>query len=267
MTPRTRLADVAGDLADETDALLSVLAHVGEEALRTPTPAAGWTVHDQVTHLAYFDDACHRAATDPAGFELARDALVARGKDFPDLVAADHHDLGETALRGWFGEARGRLLAALRTADGSERVPWFGPDMSITSAATARLMETWAHGRDIADALGREQQATDRLRHVAHLGVRTRDFSYSLRGLAPPAEPVRVELTAPSGAVWSWGPDDAANRVSGSAEEFCLVVVQRRHLSDTTLDVRGPLAAEWMSIAQAFAGEPGSGRRPSASRT
>ena len=51
--------------------------------------------------------------------------------------------------------------------------------------ATARLMETFAHGRDVADALGAHARAaTARLRHVCHLGVRTRGFAYLINGAA-----------------------------------------------------------------------------------
>jgi uncharacterized protein (TIGR03084 family) len=126
--------------------------------------------------------------------------------------------------------------------------------------ATARLMETWAHGLDVADTLGVKRQATARLRSIAHIGVRARDFAFALHGLTPPAEPFRVELRAPGGDVWSWGPEDAAQRVTGSAESFCVLVTQRRPRS--TLDVKadGADAEKWLTIAQAFAGPPGPGR-------
>jgi uncharacterized protein (TIGR03084 family) len=146
--------------------------------------------------------------------------------------------------------------------DPSTRLPWYGPPMSAASSVTARLMETWAHGQDIADALGVTRQPTTRLRHVAHLGVATREFSFRLRGLPVPAAPVRVELTAPDGAIWAWGPADAPERVAGSAVDFCLLVTQRRHQADTGLLTSGRAAAEWLAIAQAFAGPPGPGRQP-----
>jgi uncharacterized protein (TIGR03084 family) len=142
------------------------------------------------------------------------------------------------------------------------RIPWYGADMSITSAVTARLMETWAHGQDIADALAIRREPTDRLRSIAHLGVATRPFSFRLRGLPVPQEEVTVELIAPSGEVWRWGDSKAAQRVTGTALDFCLVVTQRRHLADTALTIVGDGAARWMSVAQAFAGTPGPGRKP-----
>ena len=128
--------------------------------------------------------------------------------------------------------------------------------------ATARLMETWAHTTDVADALRVRREPTARLRHVAHLGVRTRNFAYGVRNLTPPAEEFRVGLTAPDGAVWTWGPQDAAQRVTGSALDFCLLVTQRIHRDDTDLVAVGEDAARWLDIAQAFAGLPGEGRKP-----
>jgi uncharacterized protein (TIGR03084 family) len=123
-------------------------------------------------------------------------------------------------------------------------------------------METWAHGQDVADTLDVRRVPTGRLRHVAFLGVRALPNSYRARGLAVPAEPVRVELDGPEGDTWVYGPDGAADVVRGPALDFCLVVTRRRHPADTDLETAGPVAAEWLSIAQAFAGPPGQGRRP-----
>ena len=95
-------------------------------------------------------------------------------------------------------------------------MPWFGPPMSAASMATARFMETWAHAHDVYDAAGERYEPTDRIRPVAHLGVRTRNYAYSVHQEEPPAEEFRVELTAPSGELWTWGPEDAAQRVTRS---------------------------------------------------
>ena len=73
-------------------------------------------------------------------------------------------------------------------------MPWYGPAMGARSFITARLMETWAHGQDVVDALGVERTPTDRLRHVAHIGVGARPFSYVANGREPNPAPVRVEL-------------------------------------------------------------------------
>jgi len=141
-------------------------------------------------------------------------------------------------------------------------MPWFGPPMSATSMATARFMETWAHALDVYDALGARPAATDRVRHVAHLGVRTRGFAFTAHGLDVPGDDVRVELTAPSGELWTWGPEDADQRVHGPAYDFCLLVTQRRHRADLALEAVGDVADRWLDVAQAFAGPPGKGREP-----
>jgi uncharacterized protein (TIGR03084 family) len=156
--------------------------------------------------------------------------------------------------------ARAELAHALVASRGGPPIPWFGPDMSVASMATARLMETWAHGVDVRDALGRPTRATTRLRAVAHLGVRTRDFAFRLHGAVPPTAEFRVELTGPGGEVWTWGPDEAAQRVTGPALDFCLRVTQRRHRDDLALRAEGPDAHRWLDLAQAFAGPPGPGR-------
>ncbi len=182
--------------------------------------------------------------------------------DFPDRVAAQHHDRPGAELLAWFVRARRELIEGYRAVDPDVRLPWYGPGMGPASSVTARIMETWAHGQDIADALGVTRPVTNRLRHVAHLGVRSLPYSYRVNGLDVPSEPIRVEVAAPDGDTWTWGPDAAADRVTGDALEFCLVVTQRRHLSDTALAVSGPVAEQWIGIAQAFAGAAGTGRKP-----
>jgi uncharacterized protein (TIGR03084 family) len=200
-----------------------------------------------------------RAATDPEAFRLFLSSR-ARGdarNEFEHARTAPPHD----ALESWRAN-RTTLVDALRGLDVKARVPWFGPPMSVMSHASARLMETWAHGQDIVDTLAIPRVDSPRLRHIAHLGVRTRPYSYTIRNLPVPDDDVRVELRAPTGEPWTWGDQRASNRVAGPAGEFCLVVVQRRHLDDTTLACEGPHAREWLLIAQAFAGQPGAGRRP-----
>ena len=155
------------------------------------------------------------------------------------------------------------MIAAYEVLDPKARLPWHLP-MSARSSATARLMETWAHGQDIVDALGADRPATDRLKHIAHLGVATQGWSFKCRGMEPLAEPVRVELTSPSGALWTWGPENAADRIAGLAEDFCLVAAQRRHYLDTNLVVDGEASTAWMVNAQIFAGPPATGPKPGA---
>jgi uncharacterized protein (TIGR03084 family) len=179
-----------------------------------------------------------------------------------DAGAREVARLTPQALLARWGTARDGLVAALRGFPAGEKMPWFGPPMSPASMATARFMETWAHSLDVYEALGIEPEVTDRIRHVAHLGVRTRDFAFSVHGLEAPAEEFRIELTAPSGELWTWGSEDATQRVTGSAYDFCLLATQRVHRDDTSLVSVGADADQWLNIAQCFAGPPGEGRSP-----
>jgi uncharacterized protein (TIGR03084 family) len=254
------LPTVVADLAAETGSLVTILARLGSADWNAPTPAQGWTIRDQVSHLAFFDDATLLAVNDPAAFAAQRTELLALGAGFPDVVAARYRYLAGGRCLAWFTRSRTALLAAYRGVDPDTRLPWYGPDMSPASSATGRLMETWAHGQDVADTIGERREPTERLRHVADLGVRTFAFCFRLRGRPVPAVPVRVELDAPGGGHWTWGAVAAEDRITGSALDFCLVVTQRRNVADTGLRVTGPAAAEWVAIAQAFAGAPTDGR-------
>ena len=256
------------DLAAETAVLDDMLAPLSSAQWRTPTPAEGWSIADQVSHLAYFDETALLAATDPERFRREAAELVDGGVDFPDRIAARHRERDGADLLAWFRGARRDLLAGFAGVDPATRLPWYGPDMGPVSSITARLMETWAHGQDVADALGIRREPTGRLRHIAHLGVRTTGFVHRLHGLPEPTVPVRVELDAPDGnGPWTWGPEGAADRVTGPALDFCLLVTQRRHRDDLTLDVVGDAATTWVAIAQAFAGAAGPGRPPLSTAT
>jgi uncharacterized protein (TIGR03084 family) len=250
---------LASDLLDETRALDDVLSRITDADWELATPSPGWAVRDQVSHLAYFDDATTIAVADPEAFARERVVAVRDIDAFTARVAADHRDRSQAELLAWWRAARPRMVATLRTVGRGQRVPWYGPDMSVPTALTARIMETWAHGQDVVDATGVERESTAALRHVAHLGVRTLANSFTTRGRPAPEDPVLVELTA-GDEVWTWGDSRAANVVRGPARDFCLVVTQRRHLDDTALDPVGPVEVQWMAIAQAFAGPPGAGR-------
>jgi uncharacterized protein (TIGR03084 family) len=256
------MGSLTADLAAETADLTALLAGLAPPQWDLPTPADGWAVRDQVSHLAYFDETAALSATDPERFRREAAAMMSLGDDFTESVARAHRQDAPASLLAWFGRARAGYLRVFAALDPSLRLPWYGPPMSAASSVTARLMETWAHGQDIADALAVTRRPTARLRHVAHLGVVTREFAFRLRGIPVPAAPVRVELAAPDGTVWSWGAPDAPDRVEAGALDFCLLVTQRRHRDDVRVAARGEGAATWLAIAQAFAGPPGPGRSP-----
>jgi len=256
----TTLDVLLDDLEAEHADLDDLVGAIDESGWDRPTPAAGWAVRDQVSHLAFFDDAAVLAMTDPDAFAAMAEAAMA-AVDPMEQHLRRGRALQGTELLAWWRTSRHGMATASRTLPDGARVPWFGPPMGALSFVSARLMETWAHGQDVADSLGVNRAPTARLRHIAHLGVRTRPFSYAVRGLEMPPSPVYVALTGPSGELWEWGEANGASEsVRGPALDFCLVVTQRRHVSDTALVVVGDAATGWMTVAQAFAGPPGPGR-------
>lgn len=255
---------VLADLDAESLELDGLVAGLNERQWSQSTPAKGWTIAHQIAHLAWTDEQALFATTRPDEFLAELERVAQRGEllGAVDQGAADGASKPPEQLLAEWRAGRAELRDALAALPEGGKVPWFGPPMSAASMATARIMETWAHGQDVADALGVTRTPTARLRHVSHIGVRARDFAYTVNSTPAPGEPFRVELTAPDGRLWTWGPEDAKQRVSGGALDFCLLVTQRRHRDDTDLRAEGPDADRWLDIAQAFAGPPGAGRKP-----
>lgn len=250
--------ELLDDLVAERAYLDAAIRDVPAPHWETPSPAEGWLMRDCIAHLADLDETA---------------AKIAESGEFPNeprregqgVLAAGQVDaraLSIPELLAWWRESAARMVAALRKVDPRARLPWAGLTMGARSFTTARLMECWSHGLDALDAAGVTPVDSDRLRHIAYLGCSARAYAYQARGMEPSAEPLRVEITLPSGAPWAWGPEDAANRVTGGAGEFCRVVTQRINYLDTALVAEGEAAAEFLVIAQAFAGPPGSGRPP-----
>ena len=243
------LGVLAAHLDEETAVLLEVL------------DAAGWTVADQVSHLAYFDGAATASVEGPERFAPYLEEAVRLGASLCDVVAERTRDRPPEALRAEWVEARAAMVTAMLGAGPSTRVPWYGPDFSVASSMTGRIMETWAHGQDVYDALGVAHPVTEGLYDVTRLCSRTRANSYAAHGREAPAASIGLALLSPDGQVWRFG-DEGDGLIAGHAVEFCLVATQRRHRADTTLVARGAAADEWLDLAQAFAGPPGTGREP-----
>jgi uncharacterized protein (TIGR03084 family) len=257
------------DLAAEGDQLRETVLRLGEDGWQRDTPAAGWTVATSVAHLLWTDEvavlSAHslRGEADKAAWDEVVLGAIADPHGFVDAGAHELAALPRDEVLSRWDAGRAALRQALTEVPDGAKMPWFGPQMSPASMATARFMETWAHALDVYDAAGSRPAPTDRIRHVAHLGIRTRNYAYSVQEEPPPAEELRVELTAPSGETWAWGPVDAAQSVAGSAYDFCLLVTQRVHRDDTDLVAVGDDAEHWLGIAQAFAGPSGPGRAAS----
>lgn len=256
----TDVHEVAADLQAEQAALDAIVGGLSDEQWSLATPAEGWTVADSIAHLTYFDGAAATAVTDPEAFQASVQELLSHPGGPDDLTLARHRSPSEH-LAAWRAN-RQRLAEVAATLSDDQRIGWYGPSMGAKSFLTARLMECWAHGQDVVDALGVDRPATDRLRHIARLGFITRGWSYANRGMEVPEGAVRAELTTPSGAVLRFGPDDARDVIVGPAEDFCLVTTQRRHVDDTALSVTGAAARDWLERAQAFAGPASDGPTP-----
>jgi uncharacterized protein (TIGR03084 family) len=255
---------VRQDLVEEQQDLDAIVASLDRAEWGLATPSPRWSVADQIGHLTYFDEAAALAIVDPPAFASRRSELAG---SLADEIALEEATLGRframtpTELLAAWRAGRESLGAAAASLTDEVRIEWYGPSMGAKSFLSARLMEAWAHGQDVVDAVGASRPVTDRLRHIAQLGVITRDWSYAVRGMDAPGGDVRIELDAPSGAKWRWGPDEARDRVRGPAEDFCLVVTQRRHADDTRLVIDGERARDWLLRAQAFAGPPSTGPR------
>jgi uncharacterized protein (TIGR03084 family) len=251
------LPTLCRDLELEHGELDAMVSGLDEAGWQTPTPAPGWSIRDQLAHLTFVEGRAALAMEDAEAFAVALADDRADADRFAfRMGGGDEPADGAGALAAWRAVAA-RFLASARAIDPAAKVPWYGPPMRPASMVSARIMETWAHAEDVADALGITRVPTERLRHVAHLGVGARRWSYTVNGLEPDERPVRVELVAPDGDTWEWAEADAADSVRGPALDFCRVVTRRRLVEDTDLVVTGPTAAKWLSIAQAFAGPPG----------
>lgn len=255
------VADLLSDLADESASVDAMVAPLSDVDWARPTPADGWTIAHQVAHLAWTDHCTLLSATDPDAFAAQLAVSRSDPDGFVDRGAVEFLAAPADLLARW---RAGRVALSEKLAEipPRTRLDWFAGAMSVPSVITARMMETWAHGLDIAEALGLPYPATGRLRHIAHLGARTVANGFLAHGLPAPTAPVRVELTGPDGSRWTFGPAEAADRVTGPALDFCLLVTQRRHRDDLALVATGPVADAWLDVAQVFAGPPGSKRPP-----
>jgi uncharacterized protein (TIGR03084 family) len=258
----TEQPNVVADLTAEGNDIDRLVADLDAAGWSTPTPAPGWTVAHQVAHLSATFKLAALAATSPEMFEAVTAKLS------PDFDANVDHAMAEflaeppdVLLARWRAE-RANAEKALGALPPDKMVPWLVRPLPVAVLAAAGMMELFGHGQDIADAVGVRREYTDRIRHLCGFAVRTWDFGYQARGLTPPDVAFRYELTAPSGRRWEFGPADAAQKVTGPAADFCLLVTRRRHRDDLALTATGADADEWLNVAQAYRGPAGAGRQP-----
>ncbi|MFC8371784.1 MULTISPECIES: TIGR03084 family metal-binding protein [unclassified Streptomyces] len=256
------LNDVLKDLATDIEETARLVEDLDEAAWNTPTPAPGWRIADQIAHLTFIFHLAGTAASDPEAF-----ARIAAGAshDFDGAVDAALRQFNQfppDQLLARFRASGRASVDALAAVPEGEVVPWLVNPLPPAVLASAGIMEVFGHGQDIADALGVRREPTGRLLHLVFFAFLTRDFGYLSRGLTPPAEPFRIEVTSPTGELWAFGPEDATDRITGPAEDFCLLVTRRRHRADLALEAEGAEAERWLDIAQAYRGPSGEGRRP-----
>lgn len=254
------MENLVNDWNDESTGLKSVLTGLHAADWDRQTPAVGWTVRHQVAHLSWTDDALQLALTAPDDFAALKVLVEVNTDAAVNQAAKTGANAEPDVLLGSWEAGRLRTGTAVLSADPSRRIPWFGPPMGLAAAVSARIMETFAHGQDIRDTFGLAPVGSERLRHIAHLGLAARAFSFQVNGLPVPEEPVRLELRF-DGAIWTWGPQDASQRVVGDALDFALLVTRRRHRSDCNVEATGVEADQWLEISQAYAGTPGEGRK------
>ena len=256
------MKQICRDLTWEQENLDALVRHLDETEWKQVTLFDNWTIKDEICHLAYFDHTARLAVTDATAFKhhIVKDFGKIKDMDEVTQISLSKGRAMETRdLLSWWREERLLVVTQLEKLSPKDRLPWYGPPMSALSFATARLMETWAHGQDIFDILNKIRPASSGLKHIAHLGVTTFGWSFSNRGMEIPKMDIHIELTAPSGETWAWGEKTGQESITGPAEDFCLVVTQRRHINDTRLKTVGDVSRTWMELAQAFAGPPEQG--------
>lgn len=260
------LGVLCADLQAEYDELAGLVEGLSANEWELPTGFFHWTPWDEIAHLLYFDQAALLATSDPESFSRHSRELLSRTVDRGEPISRICRDLytdfdGQDLTRCW-RTTYNQLVPRLAGLDSRARLPWYGPQMSVRSFVTARMMECWAHGQDVWDGVRRRRPIHPRLSHVAHLGASTYAWSFTVRGQQPPGPVPYLELQGPLNEPWSWGEPSLTNAVQGPAQDFCLVVTQRRNVADTDLVSTGAAAQAWMAIAQCFAGGPAIGPRP-----
>ncbi len=253
------MLDQALDFRDESDALFALLDTLDDSDWAREAQFKHWTPNDIVAHLHMSNYAADLSLRGGDEFTAFVRRLAELGRN-----AARHLD----ATHAWLGGIKNRdLLLRWRdfyremadrfvVAEPKKRVKWFGPDMSVLSSISARLMETWAHGQALYDLFGKTRIDTDRIKTIAIIGINTFGWTFANRGIEPLDVRPNVRLTAPSGALWEWPQADSDNLIEGAAVEFYQVVAQTRNIADTSLKVADKTTTTWIAIAQCFAGPP-----------
>ena len=250
----TDLTNIVADLRAEGDELYQLLLTLDEADWSRATAFKSWTINDVVAHLYFGDYLGVTSHKDGQAFKRFMAEVQGSGQTLATFTREWLNNLsGREMLERWRGLFI-EMCDLFATSDPKLRLTWAGPDMGIQMFATARLMETWAHSWAIYDLLGAPYPQSDRIKHIATIGVKTYQWTFVNRSLTPPGPAPHISLQAPSGETWEWNTEQGDNKIIGAAVEFCQVVTQVRNIADTELILTGESAQQWMAIAQCFAG-------------
>jgi uncharacterized protein (TIGR03084 family) len=254
------MREILSDLVAEQQALDQFLQRINERQWELPTSAPGWSIKDTVSHLAYSERFAARV--------LAEGAAALDGVELADidqwtaLGVKEGRQMRYQQVIEWWRNSRADVVDALSRMDGSDRVPWLAGEMSARAFATVRLMETWAHGLDIKDAMeglltyseDEDDPTTDtpRIRHVAWLAHRMLPFAFAQAGEEYPESGIRLELMGPSYSRWVFGPEDAGDIIKGIAGEWCRIAVHRMESTASSLKTEGDKAETAIKVVRTY---------------
>jgi uncharacterized protein (TIGR03084 family) len=240
--------DILSDLVAEQQFLDQFLQRISLKDWDRPTPAKGWTIRDQISHLADSEEFTAKVIAGTA--DLSRWESATNLDELRQEAVLKGRKMRPQDVIEWWRAGRAKVIEPLSHMDQGERVEWIGGSISAKTLATSRLMETWAHGLDIYAAMEAEVEDTPRIRHVCWLGWKT--LPYAFKAAGEDYTPVRVEVIGPGYAKWVYGPEDAENLIKGSAGDWARLVVRRRTFEQTRLKVTGEAAQVAVKVAKAY---------------
>lgn len=245
------------DFQAESDALYDLLKPLEDADFDRKTLFKDWSLNDVLQHLHFFNYAADLSLKDEAGIlKLLADlkAAYAEGETVVSYTDKQLNGVSGRELLELWHDYYTKMVDNFRDVDPKKRLKWAGPDMSVLSSITARLMETWSHGQAVYDLLGAERQDKDHIKNIVVMGNNTFGWTFINRGEEVPEDKPFLKLTAPSGAIWEFNDPSDSNYVEGLASEFCQIVTQTRNVKDTGIKAVGDVATKWMEVAQCFAG-------------
>jgi len=247
------------DFKTENDYLYDILKTLNVADFASPTQFKNWSTDTVLQHLHYFNVAADLSLMNESAFQNLLHDLRAASKEGKNMVAHTRDKLdnlcGPALLETWH-DFSAEMASRFVRANPKARLKWAGPDMSVRSSITARLMETWAHSQAIYDMLGHKRVNGDHIKNIVVLGNNTFNWTFTNRSEPVPTAQPFLRLTSPSGELWKFNNESEIDYIEGLASEFCQVVTQTRHIKDTNLKTYGAVASKWMSVAQCFAGPP-----------